>query len=218
MNRQVVLSKLDSTNLKADAKSEDIIKLCNDAIAYGFAAVCVNPCYVSLCASLLKNSEIPIAAVIGFPLGANKTIVKAFEAAQAVKEGAKELDMVINIGELKNGNIDFVEEDIHAVVIAANGAIVKVIIEACLLTDEQKVQACQSAMRAGAHFVKTSTGFSLSGATEHDVALMKATVGAKCKVKAAGGIRTLQDCEKMLEAGADRIGTGSAVAIALEKI
>lgn len=216
MDKQQILSTLDSTNLKPEATRQDIERLCKDAAKHRFASVCVNPCYVALCASLLQESGIPVAAVVGFPLGANTSVTKAFEAAQAVEDGAKELDMVIPVGALKEGRLQEVEEDIRGVVLAGEGALVKVIIETCLLTDEDKIQACQAAVKAGAHFVKTSTGFSKSGATAEDVALMKKTVAGKCLVKASGGIRTLADCRKMLEAGADRIGTGSAAAIAEE--
>jgi len=216
MNKQDILATLDSTNLKPDATRADIDKLCRDALRYRFASVCVNPCNVAFCAEILKDSGIAVASVIGFPLGANSPAVKAFEAAEAVEDGAQELDMVINIGALKDGRIDDVEADIRAVVMAGEGAIVKVIIETCLLNENEKVQACLAAVRAGAQFVKTSTGFSKGGATAEDVALMKRTVAGKCKVKAAGGIRTLKDCLAMLEAGADRIGTGSGAAIAAE--
>lgn len=217
MKRQNILSKIDSTLLKQTATSEQICALCENAINNGFAAVCVQPCYVSLCAKWLNGSGVKVATVIGFPMGANTTEVKAFEAQNAVKNGADELDMVINLGLAMEGKWDNVKQDIAAVVKASEGRCVKVIIETCFLTDEQVVAACRAAVEAGAQFVKTSTGMASGGATEHHVALMKSTVGDKCLVKAAGGIRTFEDCVKFVEAGADRIGTGSGAAIAEPK-
>lgn len=217
MKRQNILSKIDSTLLKQTATSEQICALCENAINNGFAAVCVQPCYVSLCAKWLNGSGVKVATVIGFPMGANTTEVKAFEAQNAVKNGADELDMVINLGLAMEGKWDNVMQDIAAVVKASEGRCVKVIIETCFLTDEQVVAACRAAVEAGAQFVKTSTGMASGGATEHHVALMKSTVGDKCLVKAAGGIRTFEDCVKFVEAGADRIGTGSGAAIAEPK-
>ncbi|MBR3751011.1 MAG: deoxyribose-phosphate aldolase [Clostridia bacterium] len=214
MKRRSILSKIDSTLLKQTATGEQICALCENAINNGFAAVCVQPCYVSLCAKWLNGSSVRVATVIGFPMGANTTEVKAFEAQNAVKNGADELDMVINIGLAMEGKWDLVKEDIAAVVRASEGRCVKVIIETCFLSDEQVVAACNAAMEAGAQFVKTSTGMAQGGATVHHVSLIKSTVGDRCLVKAAGGIRTFEDCEKFVEAGADRIGTGSGAAIA----
>lgn len=213
MDKQKILSMLDSTLLKADAKKEDIVKLCEDAKKYRFAAVCVHPCHVELCKSLLKG-ELPVATVVGFPMGANAPEVKAYEAADAVKRGADELDMVINIGAVRDGDYLKAEEDIRGVVKAAGGRIVKVIIETCYLTEQEKIQACLAAKRAGASFVKTSIGLAGGGATIEDVRLMKKTVGDALKVKAAGGIRSIEECEKFIKAGAERIGTGTAVKIA----
>lgn len=213
MDKQTIFAKLDSTLLKANAKREDIAKLCEDAEKYRFAAVCVHPCHVELCKKLL-NGKLPVATVIGFPMGANTPETKAFEAADAVKRGADELDMVINIGAAVDGDYKLVEEDIRGVVKAAGGRLVKVILETCYLTDEQKIQVCLAAKRAGASFVKTSTGLAGGGATIEDVRLMKETVGDALKVKAAGGIRSIEECAEFIEAGAERIGTGTAVKIA----
>lgn len=213
MDKQAILSMLDSTLLKANAKKEDIIKLCQDAEKYKFAAVCVHPCHVRLCKETLAG-KVPVATVIGFPMGANTPEVKAFEAADAVQNGADELDMVINIGAVRDGDYALAERDIRGVVEAAGSRPVKVIIETCYLDKEQKKQACLAAMRAGAAFVKTSTGLAGGGATIEDVRLMKETVGGICKVKAAGGIRSLEECKSFIEAGADRIGTGTAAKIA----
>lgn len=204
---------IDHTLLKADATKEQITKLCNEAKEYDFASVCVNTSYVPLCKELLKDSDVNVCCVVGFPLGAMDTVSKAFEAKTAVKNGAKEVDMVINIGKLKDKDYDYVTNDIKEVVLASKPAIVKVIIETCLLTDEEKVEACKCAMKANAEFVKTSTGFSTNGATVEDVALMKKTVGDTCKVKAAGGIRSYEDAMKMIEAGADRLGCSAGIKI-----
>lgn len=205
---------IDHTALKADVTRTDILKLTAEAREYGFASVCVNPYWVSLAARELKNSEIAVCTVIGFPLGAATASAKAFEADDAIKNGADELDMVINIGALKAGEEDQVEEDIRAVVAAANQrAIVKVIIEACLLTDEEKKKACQLAVRAGADYVKTSTGFSHGGATVEDVRLMREAVGPTIGVKAAGGIHTRAEALALIEAGADRIGASAGIQI-----
>lgn len=213
MDKQKILSMLDSTLLKANASVTDILKLCEDAEKYHFAAVCVHPCHVELCKRILKG-KLPVATVVGFPMGANTPETKAYEAADAVRRGADELDMVINIGAAIDGDYKLVEEDIRGVVEAAQGRVVKVILETCYLTDEQKKQVCLAAKRAGASFVKTSTGLAGGGATLEDVRLMKETVGDSLKVKAAGGIRSLAECEKFIEAGAERIGTGTAVKIA----
>lgn len=205
---------IDHTLLKADVKKEQIKNLCEEAKQYSFASVCVNPTWVSYAKKCLKDSHVKVCTVIGFPLGATTSEVKAFEAKNAIENGAEEIDMVINIGALKDGNDELVKKDIQSVVEAADGkAVVKVIIETCLLTDEEKVRACKIAMNAGADFVKTSTGFSTGGANFADVQLMRKTVGEKMGVKASGGIRTLEDAKKMIEAGATRIGTSSGVAI-----
>ena len=204
---------IDHTLLKADATKEQITKLCNEAKQHDFASVCVNTCYVPLCKELLKDSDVKVCCVVGFPLGAMDSASKAFEAKTAVSNGAGEVDMVINIGALKDKDYDYVTKDIEAVVNASKPSIVKVIIETCLLTDEEKVQACKCAMKANAEFVKTSTGFSTSGATVEDVALMRKTVGTVCKVKAAGGIRTYEDAMKMIDAGADRLGCSAGIKI-----
>ena len=198
---------IDHTLLKANATKGDITKLCDEAMQYDFASVCVNPVWVSYCAEYLKESDVRVCTVIGFPLGANTSQVKAYEAKMAIEEGADEVDMVINIGALKAGDMDTVYQDIQTVVDASQGHCVKVIIETCLLTDEEKVLACQQAMKAKATFVKTSTGFSTGGATIQDVALMKQTVGDQCEVKASGGVKTFEDMEAMVRAGASRIGT-----------
>lgn len=204
---------IDHTLLKADATKEQITKLCNEAKEHDFASVCVNTCYVPLCAELLKGSDVKVCCVVGFPLGAMDTVSKAFEAKTAVNNGAGEVDMVINIGALKDKDYEYVTKDIEAVVNASKPAIVKVIIETCLLTDEEKVEACKCAMQANAEFVKTSTGFSTAGATVEDVALMRKTVGTVCKVKAAGGIRSYEDAMKMIDAGADRLGCSAGIKI-----
>lgn len=208
----------DHTILKADAPLSQVEELCREAIKYEFYSVCVNTCNVKLCSALLESSPVKIAAVVGFPLGACTTSSKAFETEEACRDGAEEIDMVINIGALKDGNYELVKEDIKAVVDAAakHGAIVKVIIETCLLTNEEKVKACQLSEEAGAAFVKTSTGFSTGGATEADVAMMKATVGDRLQVKASGGIRDYETAAKMIEAGADRIGASASVKILKE--
>ena len=208
-----IAGTIDHTLLKAVATTKEIEEYCRQAVEHNFAAVCVNPCYVKLAVEKLKGTEVKVCTVVGFPLGANTPEVKAYEAAQAVAEGAEEVDMVINIGALKEGKLSYIEEEIRRVVQAAQGALVKVIIETCYLSYEEKVSACQAAQRAGAHFVKTSTGFGPAGATVEDVALLKKTVGSKMGVKASGGIKNIQDAEKMLAAGADRIGTSSGIAL-----
>jgi len=204
---------IDHTLLKPEATAEQIRRLCAEARHYGFAAVCVNPWWVPLCVQELKGTGVKVATVIGFPLGATTTEAKAFEARQAVEAGAEELDMVINVGALKSGHLDRVQEDIAAVVRAAAGRVVKVILETGLLTDEEKVTACRLAVAAGAHFVKTSTGFGPGGATVADVRLMRQTVGDQVGVKASGGIRDHATAVAMVEAGASRIGASSSVAI-----
>ena len=204
---------IDHTLLKPEATKEQITKLCQEARQYDFASVCVNTCYVPLAKQLLAGSDVKVCCVVGFPLGAMDTVSKAFEAKTAVENGAQEVDMVINIGALKDKDYDYVTKDIAAVVEASKPAIVKVIIEACLLTDEEKVEACKCSMNAKAEFVKTSTGFSTHGATPEDIALMKKTVGDVCKVKAAGGVRSYDDAMKMIEAGADRLGCSAGIKV-----
>lgn len=202
---------IDSTILKAEATKEDIEKLCAEAKEYGFKSVCVNPCYASLASKLLEETNVGVAVVVGFPLGATLPSVKAFEAKSSILEGATEIDMVINVGKLKDKDYDYVENEIRAVKNAIGNHVLKVIIECCLLTDEEKVKASELTVKAGADFVKTSTGFSKGGATVHDVELMRKTVGPDFGVKAAGGIRTKQDMEDMIKAGATRIGTSHGV-------
>lgn len=206
---------IDHTILKPDATQDEIAQLCYEARKYNFASVCVNPSYVKLCSDLLEGSDVLVCTVVGFPLGATPTEVKVFETQQAVREGADEVDMVINVGALKSRDYERVERDIASVARAvhAGGAILKVIIEAALLTDEEKVAACQLAKVAGADFVKTSTGFGPGGATSEDVALMRRVVGPSLGVKAAGGIRTYEDAKKMIAAGASRIGASASVKI-----
>ncbi|MFJ7697511.1 deoxyribose-phosphate aldolase [Lysinibacillus fusiformis] len=205
---------IDHTLLKAEATKEQIEKLCAEAKQFNFASVCVNPTWVKQSSELLQGSDVLVCTVIGFPLGANTPAVKAFEVKDAIANGANEVDMVINIGALKDKNYDLVQADIAAVVEAAKGsALVKVIIESCLLTDEEKVKACELAVAAGADYVKTSTGFSTGGATAADIALMRKTVGPDLGVKASGGVRSLEDMKSMVEAGATRIGASSGVAI-----
>ncbi len=212
-----ILGKIDHTALKADTEKEQIEKLCKEAIDHGFAAVCVNPYYVSYCKKTLKNTDIKVATVIGFPLGASTKEAKAFETKDAINNGADEVDMVINIAALKNGNYKEVKEDISAVVDKAKDkALVKVIIETCLLSKDEKVKACELAKEAGADFVKTSTGFSKAGASVEDVRLMRDTVGREMGVKASGGVRDLKTAKEMIEAGATRIGASSGVEIAKE--
>ena len=210
---------IDHTLLRPDATFDQITKLCNEAREFGFASVCINPCYVRHCAGLLRGSSAKVCTVIGFPLGANATETKALEARRAIRDGATEIDMVINVGALKSGKDDLVYRDIRAVVEACmdGGAICKVILETALLTDEEKTRGCQVARRARADFVKTSTGFGPGGATADDVALMsRAVSGTKMGVKASGGIRNLQDAQQMIRAGATRIGASAGVRIVKE--
>ena len=204
---------IDHTNLKATATTKDIGDLCAEAICWQFKAVCINQNFVSFATKELEDTGVLVATVIGFPLGATTTAVKAYEAATAAAAGAAEVDMVINIGALKAGDYRYVLTDIHNVVKAADGATVKVIIETCYLGDDEKILACQLAVEAGAHFVKTSTGFGSGGATIEDVALMKKTLGGHAEVKASGGIRDLDTLRAMVAAGATRIGTSSGVQI-----
>lgn len=222
MTKNEIAKIIDHTLLKPVATQEDIVKLCNEAMEYGFASVCVNPFFVPLAFDLLKDSAVLVCAVIGFPLGSTTTTVKAFEAEEAVKNGAREIDMVINIGALKKHREDVVLRDIIAVVEAgrkANSeAITKVIIETCYLNRAEKILACQLAQKAGAHFVKTSTGFGSGGATVEDISLMRETVGQEMGVKASGGIRNLQQVLDMIKAGASRIGASAGVDIIKELV
>jgi deoxyribose-phosphate aldolase len=206
---------IDHTLLKANATEAEIVKLAEEAKEYKFASVCVNPTWVQKAAEILKDAEeVKVCTVIGFPLGATTSETKAFETRNAIEKGATEVDMVINIGALKDKQYDLVEKDIKAVVDAAKGkALTKVIIETCLLNDEEKEIACKLSVKAGADFVKTSTGFSTGGATVEDIALMRKTVGPDVGVKASGGVRSLEDAQNMIEAGATRIGASSGVAI-----
>ncbi len=206
---------IDHTLLKPDATQDEIAQLCYEARKFGFASVCVNPTHVKLCAQLLNGTDIDVCTVVGFPLGATPTDVKVFETQQAIREGATEIDMVINVGAVKSRDYELVERDIASVARAchAGNAILKVIIEAALLTDEEKVVACQLAKVAGADFVKTSTGFGPGGATAEDVALMRRVVGPSIGVKAAGGIRTYEDAQRMIAAGATRLGASASVRI-----
>ncbi|WP_066293295.1 deoxyribose-phosphate aldolase [Bacillus sp. FJAT-29937] len=209
-----VAKMIDHTLLKADAAKEQIIKLCTEAKEYNFASVCVNPAWVKLSSELLNGTDVKVCTVIGFPLGASTPETKEFETKNAIENGATEVDMVINIGALKGGDHELVERDIRAVVNAAKGkALTKVIIETCLLSDEEKVRACELSVKAGADYVKTSTGFSTGGATAEDIALMRKTVGPNIGVKASGGVRSAEDAQKMIQAGATRIGASSGAAI-----
>ena len=208
---------IDHTLLKPEADYDQVKKLCEEAAQYHFASVCLNPVYVSLASRLLEGSGVAVCTVVGFPLGATPTEVKVFETRQAVAQGANEVDMVIHVGALKSGDFDAVERDVRQVAMACGSdALLKVIIEAALLTDEEKVQACTLCKVAGADFVKTSTGFGPGGATLHDVALMRRTVGDDLGVKAAGGIRDREMAENMLRAGADRIGASASIQIVRE--
>lgn len=209
-----IASLIDHTLLKAEATAPQIEQLCKEAAEYNFASVCVNPAWVSLAAKQLENSEVKVCTVIGFPLGAATSETKAFETSDAIEKGAGEIDMVLNIGALKSGLEDVVKSDVEAVVAAAKGkAIVKVILEVCLLTDEEIQLASRLSKEAGADFVKTSTGFSTGGATVESVRLMREAVGPELGVKASGGVRSLEDVEQMVEAGATRIGASSGVQI-----
>ncbi|MEK6268483.1 MAG: deoxyribose-phosphate aldolase [Planococcus sp. (in: firmicutes)] len=209
-----IASYIDHTLLKPESTESQVVQLCKEAAEYNFASVCVNPTWVEKAAAELTNSEVKVCTVIGFPLGASTPETKAFETTDAISKGAGEIDMVLNIGALKSGNTDHVKKDIEAVVNAAKGkAIVKVILETCLLTDEEKVTASQLSKEAGADFVKTSTGFSTGGATIEDVKLMRQTIGPDMGVKASGGVRSLEDVEAMIKAGATRIGASSGVKI-----
>ncbi len=213
-----IASYIDHTLLKPDATGEQIDQLCQEAKEYGFASVCVNPYYVARCVKNLKGTEVKVCTVVGFPLGATTAEAKAFEALQAIASGAKEIDMVMNVCAMKSGHTKAIEQEIQALAAAVEGqAILKVIIETCLLTDEEKNQACRIARRSGADFVKTSTGFSTGGATVEDVALMRKAVGTKLGVKASGGIRDYATAKAMIEAGATRIGASAGIAIVKEE-
>ena len=213
MTKKQLAKMMDHTILKATATPADVEKICREALEIDAASVCINPCNIELTKRLLEGSGVKVCTVIGFPLGANTTSVKMYETQDAIKRGAEEVDMVINVGALLAGDTDTVYNDIKGVVEAAGGTLVKVIIETCYLSDDQKKTACELAMKAGADFVKTSTGFGTGGATAHDVALMRSVVGEKLKVKASGGIRTCQNAVEMIEASADRLGVSASIAI-----
>lgn len=202
---------IDHTLLAPDATEAQIKKLCEEAKQYDFASVCVNPCYVSFCQRQLEGSRVNVCTVIGFPLGATSTESKIFEAEQALEDGADEIDMVINVGALKDKRYRYVENEIHRLKKVCGDKVLKVILETCLLTDDEKVKACELAKSAGADFVKTSTGFSKGGATVHDVELMRKTVGSTMGVKASGGVRSKEEMVAMVKAGATRIGTSHGV-------
>lgn len=207
---------IDHTLLKPDATRSQVATICDEAIQFGFFSVCVNPVHVKMVAEKLAGSSVRVCSVVGFPLGAHTSFMKAMETQKAVEDGADEIDMVLHIGAIKEGLVHYVEQDIRKVVEAAAGKTVKVIIETCLLNEKEIVEACLLAKKAGAHFVKTSTGFAEGGATASDVALMKRTVGGDMQVKASGGIKTLADAETMIAAGADRIGASAGIAILRE--
>lgn len=214
MDRTKLASMIDHTVLKPEATRGEVEKLCREAVEYGFASVCINPYYVKMAAGLVSGSSVKVCTVIGFPLGANTTEVKTFEAVKAVEEGATEVDMVINVGALKDKDYEVVYNDIKSIVDSVKGkAIVKVILETCLLTDEEKIKACELCKEAGADFVKTSTGFSKGGATTQDIELMRKAVGPDMGVKASGGVRTYEDAAAMVEAGASRIGASASIKI-----
>lgn len=213
MDKKTIAAMIDHTLLKPEATPAQVEKLCAEAAEYHFASVCVNPVYIPLAAQLLKDTGVKVCCVVGFPLGAIAPEQKAAEAASCAAMGAEELDMVIHVGAAKAGDWALVQRDIEGVVKAAAGRTVKVIIETCLLTDEEKVKACEAAKAAGAHFVKTSTGFSTGGATTHDIALMRKTVGPEMGVKASGGIRDYATAMAMIEAGANRIGASAGIEI-----
>jgi len=214
MTPQEIARMIDHTLLKPDATEDGIRQLCKEAKENHFASVCINPCYVSLCAAELKGSDVKVCTVIGFPLGASTSAAKAFETNDAIQNGAQEVDMVVNVGKIKSNDWDYVRRDIEAVAKAAEGkALTKVIIETCLLTDEEKIKVSEICKHAGADFVKTSTGFSTGGATVEDVALMRKAVGPDMGVKASGGVRDAKTAQAMIEAGATRLGTSSGVAI-----
>ncbi|WBX36436.1 deoxyribose-phosphate aldolase [Mycoplasma capricolum] len=215
---EIKLNKyIDHTLLKPEATKQDIINLCNEAIQYDFATVCVNTCWTSFCKELLKNSNVGITNVVGFPLGACLTEVKVFEVKKAIENGCDEIDMVLNIGALKDKDYDLVLNDMKEVKKAANDHVVKVILENCLLTEQEIIKACELAVQAGLEFVKTSTGFNKSGANIEDIKLMSKVVKNKAQVKAAGGVRTYEDAIAMINAGASRLGTSGSVEIMLKQ-
>ena len=217
MDKNTMAQMIDHTLLKPQATTDQIRQLCNEAVQYHFWSVCVNSGYVPLAAECLKDTGVRVCTVVGFPLGSASSAAKAFEARKAIEDGADEVDMVINVGRIKSGDWDFVKSDIESVVEAArcarHDALVKVIIEACLLSDDEKVRACHTAQEAGADFVKTSTGFSTGGATVHDVTLMRRTVGSEMGVKASGGIHTAEEALALVKAGASRIGASAGIQI-----
>lgn len=213
--KQNIAKMIDHTVLKAFSTREDVIKVCKEAKEYGFFSVCINPTHIELAKKELEGSAVKVCTVIGFPLGANTSEVKAFETKDAIAKGAHEVDMVINIGALKDKDYDLVYKDIKAVVDAANKeALVKVIIETCYLTDEEKKIACELSVKAGADYVKTSTGFGTGGSTPEDIKLMRDVVGPNIGVKASGGVRTTEDAIKVIDAGASRIGASASISIA----
>lgn len=212
MTDKEILARVDHTLLKADAKKRDIERICKEALEYHTASICINPCYIEYAVGILED-KIPVCTVIGFPLGAMTTEAKVFEAKDAVEKGAKEVDMVINIGKAKDGDFAYIENEIRQIKQAVGDHVLKVIIETCLLTDEEKIRLCHRVVNAGADFIKTSTGFSTGGATFHDVELFAENCKGGCKIKAAGGIRTREDMEKFIALGADRLGTSSAIKI-----
>lgn len=212
-NTQQLNAYIDHTLLKPEATKSQILSLCAEARRFDFYSVCVNSSYVKTCVEALKDSAVKVCCVVGFPLGAMSTKTKTYETEQAVLDGAKEIDMVISIGALKDERYDDILEDIRSVVLAARGVVVKVIIETALLTDGEKIKACQLSEQAGAHFVKTSTGFSGGGATTEDIELMKKACGPKMKIKASGGIKTTKQAWALIEAGAHRLGTSSGVSL-----
>lgn len=212
MNKDIA-KYIDHTILKPNATSKQVKKICDEAKEYGFASVCVNPTHVSFVADELNGSDVKTCVVVGFPLGTNTTCIKVAETKSVIEDGADEVDMVVNVGAIKDGNWELVESDIKGVVDAAKGKLVKVIIETCLLTDEEKVKACEISKKVGADFVKTSTGFSTGGATAEDIALMRKTVGPELGVKASGGVRDFETAKAMIDAGATRIGASAGIAI-----
>ncbi len=212
MTNQEILAKVDHTLLKADAKKADIKRICEEAMENNTASICINPGFIEYAVEIMGD-KIPVCTVIGFPLGAMTTAAKVFEAKDAIEKGAKEVDMVINISRAKDGDWDYITEEIRRIKQAVGDKVLKVIIETCLLTDEEKIALCKCVTDAGADYIKTSTGFSTAGATFHDVELFAQHCGGKCKIKAAGGIRSREDMEKFIALGAERLGTSSAIKI-----
>ena len=212
MTNAEILKRVDHTLLKADATKADILRICNEAMENNTASICINPFYIEYAVSVLGD-KIPVCTVIGFPLGAMTTAAKVFEAKDAIAKGAKEVDMVINISKAKDGDFEYIEDEIRQIKAAVGDNVLKVIIETCLLTDDEKIALCKAVTNAGADYIKTSTGFSTGGATFHDVELFAKHVNGGCKIKAAGGIRTRDDMVKFIALGADRLGTSSAIKI-----